>query len=99
MERTPQEITSLVGREVYSNNGVYVGEVEDLRLDIDDEVVTGLAVSEINRELFEGIATGARGVMLPYRWVMSVGDVVLVNDLVERVPPPETEESEEAAAA
>jgi sporulation protein YlmC with PRC-barrel domain len=99
MERTPQEITSLVGREVYSNNGVYVGEVEDIRLDIDGQVVTGLAVSEINRELFEGVTTGARGVMLPYRWVVSVGDVVLVNDLVERVAPTETEESEEAAVA
>lgn len=99
MERTPQEITSLVGREVYSNNGVYVGEVEDLRLDIDGEIVTGLAVSEINRELFDGIATGARGVMLPYRWVVSVGDVVLVNDLVEHVAPPESEDNEEAAAA
>jgi sporulation protein YlmC with PRC-barrel domain len=99
MERTPQEITSLVGREVYSNNGVYVGEVEDVRLNIDDQVVTGLAVSEINRELFEGVAAGARGVMLPYRWVMSVGDVVLVNDLVERVAEPEPETDEEAAVA
>jgi sporulation protein YlmC with PRC-barrel domain len=99
MERTPQEITSLVGREVYSNNGVYVGEVEDVRLNIDDQVVTGLAVSEINRDLFEGVAAGARGVMLPYRWVMSVGDVVLVNDLVERVAEPEPEADEEKAAA
>ena len=33
----PQEITSLVGREVYSNNGVFVGEVEDVRLDLGDE--------------------------------------------------------------
>ena len=99
MEQTPQEITSLVGREVYSNNGVYVGEVEDVRLDIDEQVVTGLAVSEINRDLFEGVASGARGVMLPYRWVMSVGDIVLVNDLVERVPAPETDADEEAAVA
>jgi sporulation protein YlmC with PRC-barrel domain len=101
MERTPQEITSLVGREVYSNNGVYVGEVEDVRLNIDDQVVTGLAVSEINHELFEGVVAGARGVMLPYRWVMSVGDVVLVTDLVERVadPDPEPEAEEETAVA
>jgi sporulation protein YlmC with PRC-barrel domain len=99
MERTPQEITSLVGREVYSNNGVYVGEVEDVRLNIDDQVVTGLAVSEINHELFEGVTAGARGVMVPYRWVMSVGDVVLVNDLVERVAEPEPETDDEKAVA
>ena len=85
MERTPQEITTLVGREVYSNNGVYVGEVEDLRLDIDGRQVTGLALTETNDDLFEELTAGTRGLLLPYRWVMAVGDVVLVNELVERV--------------
>ncbi|MFB6173634.1 MAG: PRC-barrel domain-containing protein [Halobacteriales archaeon] len=84
-EREPQEITALVGREVYSNNGVYVGEVEDLQLNLDDEVVTALAVTELNPELFEDHAGGARGVLLPYRWVRAVGDVILINDVVERL--------------
>lgn len=85
MEELRQEITSLVGREVYSNNGVYVGEVEDLRLDIDSNAVTGLALHRLNEDLFDDYVGDARGIMVPYRWVRSVGDVVLVNDIVERV--------------
>jgi sporulation protein YlmC with PRC-barrel domain len=92
----PQEITSLVGREVYSNNGVFVGQVEDLRLDLDAETVTGLALASLNNELFNGRAAGARGVIIPYRWVRSVGDIILVSDVVERMK--DGEESEEAAA-
>jgi sporulation protein YlmC with PRC-barrel domain len=93
MDRSePQEITSLVGREVYSNNGVFVGEVEDLRLDVEQEIVTGLAMTELNRDLFEDRAAGARGVIVPYRWVRSVGDIVLVNDIVERMRGREEEE-------
>jgi sporulation protein YlmC with PRC-barrel domain len=84
-ESAPQEITSLVGREVYSNDGVFVGEVEDLRLDMTDERVTGLALGEINRDLFDDRLEGANGVLLPYRWVRAVGDVVLVNDAVEQL--------------
>ncbi|PSP80001.1 photosystem reaction center subunit H [Halobacteriales archaeon QS_4_69_225] len=84
-EPAPQEITSLVGREVYSNNGVFVGEVEDLRLDMTDERVTGLALGQINRDLFDDRLEGANGVLLPYRWVRAVGDVVLVNDAVEQL--------------
>ncbi len=84
-EPAPQEITSLVGREVYSNNGVFVGEVEDLRLDMTDERVTGLALGRINRELFDDRVEDADGVLLPYRWVRAVGDVVLVNDAVEQL--------------
>ncbi|PSQ12407.1 photosystem reaction center subunit H [Halobacteriales archaeon QS_7_69_60] len=84
-ESVPQEITSLVGREVYSNNGVFVGEVEDLQLDMNAERVTGLALGEINRELFGARVNGSRGILVPYRWVRAVGDVVLVNDAVEQI--------------
>ena len=84
-ESVPQEITSLVGREVYSNNGVFVGEVEDLQLDMDAERVTGLALGEINRELFGAQVDGSKGVLVPYRWVRAVGDIVLVNDAVEQM--------------
>ena len=96
MDSTPQEITALVGREVYSNNGVFVGEVEDLRLDLDREAVTGLALGELNQELFGGRIEHGKGVMIPYRWVRAVGDVILINDVVERLRDPE-EELEEVA--
>ncbi|MFB6111906.1 MAG: PRC-barrel domain-containing protein [Halobacteriaceae archaeon] len=97
MDDTPQQITTLVGREVYSTNGVFVGEVEDLRLDLNDEVVTGLALTQLNTELFSQEASASRGVILPYRWVQAVGDVVLVNEVVERLRQAEEEDEEVAA--
>ncbi|MFB6135316.1 MAG: PRC-barrel domain-containing protein [Halobacteriaceae archaeon] len=97
MDDLPQEITSLVGREVYSSNGVFVGEVEDIRLDLDEDVVTGLALTEVNGDLFGDQARGSRGVVVPYRWVRAVGDVVLVNDLVERLYQSEPDDEEAVA--
>lgn len=91
-ERRADEITSLVGREVYSNNGVFVGEVQDLRLNLDTEVVNGLAVGALNRVLFEDTETGKDGIIVPYRWVRSVGDIVLINDVVERLKSEEEQE-------
>ncbi len=95
----PQEITSLVGREVYTNNGVYLGEVEDLRLDLDAENVTGLALHELNRELFREESSSARGVIVPYRWVQAVGDVVIANDIAERIQRSKGDEDEEEVTA
>ena len=95
----PQEITSLVGREVYSNNGVFVGEVEDVRLDLGEEVVTGIALGELNEELFAGRVGATEGVMVPYRWVRAVGDVILVNDLVERLREDEEESTTQPTQA
>jgi len=97
MDDTPQEITSLVGREVYSNNGVFVGEVEDLRLNVGGQSVTGLALTNLNTELFAEEARNGQGVIVPYRWVRAVGDVILINDVVERVREPDDEETEVVA--
>lgn len=95
MDGTPQEITTLVGREVYSNNGIFVGEIEDVQLNLDAEAVTSLAVGELNTELFGETVEPGKGVLIPYRWVMAVGDVVLINSTVERLK--DSEETEEAA--
>ena len=97
-DTVPQEITTLVGREVYSNNGVFVGEVEDLRLDLDRQDVTGLSLHQLNRELFSTQVDGSRGVIIPYRWVQAVGDVIIVNSIVERLTGPADEDEEEVAA-
>lgn len=94
-DAAPQEITTLVGREVYSNNGVFVGEVEDIRLDVDSQAVTGLALSQLSDELFASRIEPGKGVMIPYRWVRAVGDVVLINDTIERL---KDETNEEAVA-
>jgi Uncharacterized conserved protein len=95
MDGTPQEITTLVGREVYSNNGVFVGEIEDVQLNLDAESVSSLAVGELNDELFADTVGSGAGVLIPYRWVRAVGDIVLVNNTIERLQEPE--EAEEAA--
>ena len=92
-ESVPQEITSLVGREVYSNNGVFVGEVEDIRLDLQKELVTGLALGDVNHELFDARVSTSEGVIVPYRWVRAVGDIILINDIVERIRDPESEDA------
>jgi sporulation protein YlmC with PRC-barrel domain len=97
-DSAPQEITSLVGREVYTNTGVFIGQVEDLRLDLDTEEVTGLALHDLNTELFGHEATSARGVIVPYRWVQAVGDVIIVNDIVERIQRRDEEEEDEVTA-
>jgi sporulation protein YlmC with PRC-barrel domain len=91
MDGTPEELTTLVGREVYSNNGVFVGEVDDIRLNLDQTSVTGLALGRLNDELFGAQIDPGRGVIVPYRWVRAVGDIVLVNDVVERMKEPEEE--------
>ncbi len=75
------ELTSLFGLNVYTNAGVYVGKLQDLVIDIEDQKITGLAISDINRELFD---LTTRGVIIPYRWVITAADIIVVRDVIQR---------------
>lgn len=87
MESEPKsrEITALIDHDVYSASGTFIGQVEDLKLDLDTEAVTGLALGNINEELFRDYVADRRGIIVPYRWVRSVGDIVIVNDTIDRL--------------
>lgn len=99
MATDPQEITALVGREVYSSNGVYVGQVEDIRIDFDADRVTGLAINQVNNDLFDEYLTDHRGIMVPYRWIQAVGDIIIVSDIVERLSAEQQQSQEDEAVA
>ncbi|MGM0771572.1 MAG: PRC-barrel domain-containing protein [Halobacteriota archaeon] len=86
------DITSLFGLNVYTNQGTYVGKVNDLVFDVDERVVSGLALSDINRDIFD---VTTRGIILPYRWVVTTGDIVLIRDIVKRFKKPAKEEEKE----
>ncbi len=73
------DITTLMGLEVYTNQGTRVGKVNDLVLDVDERKVSGIALLDINRDLFD---VPTRGVILPYRWVVTAGDIVIIRDIV-----------------
>lgn len=75
------ELTSLFGLNIYTNNGVYVGKLQDLVIDVEEQKVTGLAVSDINRELFD---ISNRGIIIPYRWVITAADIIIVRDVIQR---------------
>lgn len=72
------ELTSILGLNVYTDRGKYVGKVNDVVLDANEKKITGLAVSNLNPDLFD---VQSKGIIIPYRWVISVGDVVVIKQV------------------
>lgn len=72
------EISTLLGLKVYTDEGRYVGVVKDLVLDIENRQIKSLAISDFNRTL---INSRAKGILIPYRLVKAVGDIVIVKDV------------------
>lgn len=80
------EVSSVLGLRVYTDEGRYVGRVADLSIDVDSRQVKGLAIVDVNKLL---INTRANGVIIPFRLVKAIGDIVIVKDVFKKV---ETEE-------
>jgi sporulation protein YlmC with PRC-barrel domain len=75
------EISTMFGLNVYTDKGIYIGKVNDVVLEVSERKVSGLAVSRLNPEMFDTLKTG---VVIPYRWVTAVGDVVLIRHVKDQ---------------
>ena len=76
-----EEITSFLRLPVYTRDGIYVGHVRNVFIDMDEKKVSSLLVTNTNPALVEGTVD----VAVPYRWVNSVGDIVILSYFPERV--------------
>ncbi|MBS1262856.1 MAG: hypothetical protein MAG715_00019 [Methanonatronarchaeales archaeon] len=88
------ELSSLLdpGLKMYTDQGAYVGEVEDAVMNVDGGKLHGIALRNLNPEF----ADGERNVIVPFRWVRAIGDIVIIKHLPHRFGmEPAGEEEEE----
>ncbi len=87
------ELSSLYGLGLYTDRGIYVGKIEDVSVDIKEKRISGLAVKNVNPNAFN--VGKKKGVIVPYRWVTAIGDIVLIKHVRRRALEREAEEEEE----
>ncbi|MCL2607829.1 MAG: PRC-barrel domain-containing protein [Methanomassiliicoccaceae archaeon] len=86
-----EEAGNLIGLEVYTPDGIFVGIVNNLVIDLSSNKVDGIFLENSNLALVDhGIS-----INIPFRWVQSVGDVIILRVFPERVSfdPKEAERS------
>ncbi len=76
-----EEISEIIGLQVYTHEGVFLGNVNNLIVNVEKSMVERLFIGEPNPLLVEG----ARSVAVPYRWIQSVGDVIILKYFPKRV--------------
>ena len=86
------EVSSLFGLNIYTVKGIYIGKVNDVLLEVKEKKAMGLGVTKLNPEMFD---TAKSGVVIPFRWVTAVGDVVLIRHLANHFSKSEELEEED----
>lgn len=87
-DHNAEEVTNFLKLPVYTRDGTYVGHVRNIFLDLDEKKISSLLLTDTNPSIVEGTID----VAVPYRWVNSVGDIVILSHFPNRVTTQKREE-------
>ena len=73
------QITEMFDRKVYTEKSVFVGEVEDVLIDVESKKMESIVVGKLNRQLVD--IKNYKGLKIPFRIIRSIGDIVLIRHL------------------
>ncbi|GAB6285056.1 MAG: hypothetical protein STSR0009_12570 [Methanoregula sp.] len=73
------QITELFGLQIYTDKGMFIGEVDDVVIDVDSKKIDAIVVGKVNDQLFE--LKNYKGLKIPYRIISAIDDIVLVRHL------------------
>jgi len=76
-----EEVSELIGLQVYTSAGIFLGNVGNVVVDVGDSKVDGLFITDTNPLLVED----CKSVAVPYRWIQSIGDIVILSYFPKRV--------------
>jgi sporulation protein YlmC with PRC-barrel domain len=86
-----EEATKIIGLEVYTPNGIFVGFVNNIVIDMKNNKADGIFLNDTSPVLVDhGVSLN-----IPFRWVQSIGDIVILKAFPEHVTfsPKEAERS------
>ncbi|HNB03216.1 MAG: PRC-barrel domain-containing protein [Methanomicrobiales archaeon] len=73
------QITEMFDRKVYTEKSVFVGEVEDVLIDVESKKMESIVVGKLNQQLVD--IKNYKGLKIPFRIIRSIGDIVLIRHL------------------
>jgi sporulation protein YlmC with PRC-barrel domain len=80
-------LTEMSGLEVFTEGGKHVGVLEDISIDPETGKVLGIILSKLDPDFAKKVgAEDKKGVVVPYKAIKSIGDIVLMRELIYETP-------------
>ncbi|HIP17286.1 MAG TPA: hypothetical protein EYG76_03155 [Methanothermococcus okinawensis] len=74
------KISEILNKKIYTTKGYYVGEMYDAIIDLEKSAISGIVVTDAHKGcLKEKVTDPYKKVVLPYRTVESIGNIVLIK--------------------
>ncbi len=79
MTITVKEFSEMFGKDVFTDKGMFCGKVADVQVDLRKFRVRALVIEAVRGSYLAELVGGKRGVILPYQFVQSIGDIVIIR--------------------
>ncbi len=91
-----KNLSEVFGKDVFTNRGAFCGRVVDLRLNLQKFRLQSIVLDVAKGSFLAGVVGNKRGVVVPYTYVDSVGDVVIIKHITTPALHEEEPKSEDA---
>lgn len=73
-------LTEMDGLDVFTEDAMHIGVLEDISIDSENGKIIGLVLSRLDADFVKKVGSEVgRGIVIPYEAVVSVGDIILVK--------------------
>ncbi len=76
-----ETISNIIGLEIYNPEGIFVGVVDEVVIDLSTMKAYGLYVEKANPTLVDNNVS----ISIPFSWVRGIGDVVILRTFPDHV--------------
>ena len=70
-----EELCNIKGLEVYTPEGIFIGKVDDVVLDMSNEKIDGIFINSASPVLVDKSVS----IKIPLKWIQSIGDVIILK--------------------
>lgn len=81
-------LNEIIGLDVFTEDGKRIGMFQDVSIDPETGKVLGIVLTKLNGDFIKktGIEKVGKGVIVPYVAVKSVGDIIIIRNIVYSHP-------------
>lgn len=74
------DYSDISNKDVYTSKGSYCGKIKDVELNLGKFAIRAVVVGAQKGSYLAQKVGGTKNVVIPYRMVESIGDIVLIKD-------------------
>jgi sporulation protein YlmC with PRC-barrel domain len=86
------DFSDIVDKEVFTEKGSYCGEIKDVELQLGKFAVRAVVVAAEKGSYLAEKVGGAKNVVIPYRMIEAIDDVIIMKDFETSDSEPSEEE-------